>query len=163
MAQSRCKIAYISERAAHLAYTIFATDSKTNERLQKQWTTLKQGHRDGGKPTYSKDIEPGDVGIWASCNKGKEGKCVAELKDLFQEVRCKKNNYSGWLANATQYAERMYAIEDGISNAAKNASDDDVGAEIERELQGLKKPQTELLFSSIKLDTPCRQFCNVCC
>jgi tRNA acetyltransferase TAN1 len=54
--------------------------------VQKQWTTPKQGHRDGGKPAYSRDIEPGDVGIWASCNKGKEGKCVAELKDLFQEV-----------------------------------------------------------------------------
>jgi hypothetical protein len=26
------------------------------------------------------------VGIWATCNKGREAKCVAELKDLFQEV-----------------------------------------------------------------------------
>jgi tRNA acetyltransferase TAN1 len=33
-----------------------------------------------------KDIEAGDVGIWATCNKGREAKCVTELKDLFQEV-----------------------------------------------------------------------------
>ena len=64
------------------------------------------------------------------------------------------------LVNAMQYAERMYVSEKGISDAAKDASDDDVGAEIEKELQGLKKPQAEPLFSSIKLDTPCRQFCT---
>lgn len=59
----------------------------------------------------------------------------------------------------------MYASsENGISSsgAAKDALDDDVGAEIEKELQGLRKPQTEPLFSSIKLDTPCRQSCPIC-
>jgi tRNA acetyltransferase TAN1 len=61
-----------------------------------------------------------------------------------------------------QYAERMYVSEKSISDAAKDASDDDVGAEIEKELQGLKKPQTESLFSSIKLDTPCRQSYHTC-
>ncbi|KAE9994546.1 hypothetical protein EG327_008059 [Venturia inaequalis] len=116
----------------------------SEKKVKKQWTTPKQGHRAGGKPAYSRDIEPGDVGIWASCNKGKEGKCVAELKDLFQE-----------------YADRMYVSENGISDAAKDASEDDVGAEIEKELQGLKKPQTEPLFSSIKLDTPCLAFFKV--
>ncbi|RDI84118.1 hypothetical protein Vi05172_g5957 [Venturia inaequalis] len=116
----------------------------SEKKVKKQWTTPKQGHRAGGKPPYSRDIEPGDVGIWASCNKGKEGKCVAELKDLFQE-----------------YADRMYVSENGISDAAKDASEDDVGAEIEKELQGLKKPQTEPLFSSIKLDTPCLAFFKV--
>lgn len=61
-----------------------------------------------------------------------------------------------------QYAERLYVSENGISDAAKDASDDDVGAEIGKELQALKKPQTESLFSSIKLDTPCRQSYTVC-
>lgn len=61
-----------------------------------------------------------------------------------------------------QYAERMYVSEKGIPDAAKDASEDDVGAEIEKELQGLKKPQAEPLFSSIKLDTPCRQSCSIC-
>lgn len=31
-------------------------------------------------------IEPGDSGIWATCNLGKEGKCVTELRDCFDEV-----------------------------------------------------------------------------
>jgi len=31
-------------------------------------------------------IEPGDQGIWATCVKGKEGKCVEELKILFDDV-----------------------------------------------------------------------------
>ncbi|TID13959.1 hypothetical protein E2P81_ATG07026 [Venturia nashicola] len=118
--------------------TDHVSQSSSEKKVKKQWTTPKQGYKGGGKSAYSRDIEPGDVGIWASCNKGKEGKCVAELKDLFQE-----------------YADRMYVSENGMSDAAKDASEDDVGAEIEKELQGLKKPQTEAPFSSIKLDTPC--------
>jgi len=31
-------------------------------------------------------IQPGDVGIWATCAMKKEGKSVADLRDLFQEV-----------------------------------------------------------------------------
>ena len=31
-------------------------------------------------------IEPGDVGIWATCIKGKEGAATEELKGLFEEV-----------------------------------------------------------------------------
>ena len=28
---------------------------------------------------------PGDSGIFATCNKGREAKCVGELRDLFAE------------------------------------------------------------------------------
>ena len=31
-------------------------------------------------------IRPGDAGIWATCAMKKEGKSVADLRDLFQEV-----------------------------------------------------------------------------
>lgn len=31
-------------------------------------------------------IEPGDMGIWATCVKGKEGAATEELKGLFEEV-----------------------------------------------------------------------------
>lgn len=31
-------------------------------------------------------IQPGDVGIWATCAMKKEAKSVADLRDLFQEV-----------------------------------------------------------------------------
>jgi tRNA acetyltransferase TAN1 len=32
------------------------------------------------------EIQPGDSGIWATCALGKEGKCVGDLKALFEEV-----------------------------------------------------------------------------
>ena len=32
-------------------------------------------------------IEPGDAGIWATCDMHKEGKCTIELNDIFNEVR----------------------------------------------------------------------------
>ena len=35
----------------------------------------------------ARGIQPGDMGIWATCAMKKEGKSVAELKDLFQDVR----------------------------------------------------------------------------
>ena len=41
------------------------------------------GRNSGPKVT----IEPGDAGIWATCDRNKEAKCVGELRDLFQEVR----------------------------------------------------------------------------
>jgi hypothetical protein len=34
----------------------------------------------------SRTIQPGDVGIWATCSMKKEGKSVADLRDIFQEV-----------------------------------------------------------------------------
>lgn len=31
-------------------------------------------------------IQAGDAGIWVTCDKGREGKCIGELKDLFNDV-----------------------------------------------------------------------------
>lgn len=48
----------------------------------KQWRTPKKGH------SYAPaSIESGDVGIWVTCDKNKEGLCTIELRDLFEEVR----------------------------------------------------------------------------
>lgn len=44
-------------------------------------------NKDGKGPDASKAINPGDKGIWATCNKGREKKCMFELLDLFNEVR----------------------------------------------------------------------------
>ena len=32
-------------------------------------------------------IQPGDSGIWVTCDRGKEVKCSYELRDLFRSVR----------------------------------------------------------------------------
>ena len=31
-------------------------------------------------------IEPGDSGIWATCDMHMEGKCISELRDLLSQV-----------------------------------------------------------------------------
>lgn len=48
---------------------------------KRQWQT--PGRR-GAHEGYN--IQPGDAGIWATCEKGKERKCVGQLRDLYQEV-----------------------------------------------------------------------------
>lgn len=50
----------------------------------KQWRVPRKEQRvpQGTAPT----IEPGDAGIWATCDMHKEGKCTAELRDIFSEV-----------------------------------------------------------------------------
>jgi tRNA acetyltransferase TAN1 len=56
---------------------------------KKSWTTPKQHNAESSAahvPSARKQIEPGDAGIWATCSKGREAKCVTELKNLFQEV-----------------------------------------------------------------------------
>lgn len=47
-------------------------------RMERQWSKPHQ------PPTAA--IHTGDVGIFATCDKGREGQCVRELNNLFQEV-----------------------------------------------------------------------------
>ncbi|EON65164.1 hypothetical protein W97_04401 [Coniosporium apollinis CBS 100218] len=105
-------------------------------KARKQWRTPHQ--RDSGTA-----IEPGDAGIWASCNMGREGKCVAELKDCFEE-----------------YARALYGDQEGDSAAEKRegAEVDDIEAEIRREVEDIRKPTTAPLFSNIRLDGDCIMF-----
>jgi hypothetical protein len=82
---------------------------------------------------------PGDSGIFATCNKGREAKCVGELRDLFAE-----------------YASQLY------SDAADNDDDKDndggatsIENDIQAELAGIQKPATAQLFVPVKLDVQC--------
>ncbi|KAF1352048.1 hypothetical protein BDV97DRAFT_311513 [Delphinella strobiligena] len=87
-------------------------------------------------------IQPGDSGIWVTCDKGREGKCTSELRDFFN-----------------QYAEKLYAKE---LEAEKGDADDDdemdLEASIKAEVAGIKKPTQEPLFIPIKLDVQCVLF-----
>lgn len=51
-------------------------------RSQKQWRVPRKVDQYASQ----KVILPGDHGIWATCDKGREGKCTGELRDLFNEV-----------------------------------------------------------------------------
>ena len=107
----------------------------------KPWMVPKKG-----QPGYvAPSIEPGDVGIWATCPMGKEGKCTSELRDLFEE-----------------YATKLYGK---ISNQGANASDSDddeidIENEIKKEVQDLKSSPTkkEALFQPVKTDIQCVLF-----
>ena len=41
---------------------------------------------EAGEEHDRREIHPGDSGIWVTCGLGKEGKCVGDLKALFEEV-----------------------------------------------------------------------------
>ncbi|CAD0085247.1 unnamed protein product [Aureobasidium mustum] len=88
----------------------------------------------GGADKSNKMILPGDQGIWATCDKGREGKCTGELRDLFNELA----------------AEAGAAGSDDEGDGEIN-----IEAEIQQELADIRKPQDKPLFWSIKLDVQC--------
>ncbi|PVH89009.1 hypothetical protein DL98DRAFT_508842 [Cadophora sp. DSE1049] len=85
-------------------------------------------------------IEPGDVGIWATCAKNMEGRATEELKVMFEEC-----------------AERFYGIKPGSGEDAED--EDNIEASIQKELAALDdKSSTTKLFSPVHLDIPCVLF-----
>ncbi|OCK99545.1 uncharacterized protein K441DRAFT_653121 [Cenococcum geophilum 1.58] len=89
----------------------------------------------------TRSIEPGDAGIWATCDMRKEGKCVAELRDTFDE-----------------YARKLYGAshDDAAAEGGEAEQDEpDIEVEIQRELENISKPTMEPLFTHIRLDTDC--------
>lgn len=104
---------------------------------RKQWR-VPRGTQNGGPP-QPRVIAPGDSGIFATCNKGRESKCVGELRDLFSE-----------------YAELLYG-------EGENDEDEDKGAgsienDIQAELAGIQKPPKAQLFVPVKLEVQCGEF-----
>ena len=85
---------------------------------------------------------PGDSGIFATCNKGRESKCVGELRDLFSE-----------------YAEQLYGDGDGDSeDEGDNKGTASIENDIQAELAGIQKPPKGQLFVPVKLDVQCGEF-----
>ncbi|KAH7039061.1 hypothetical protein B0J12DRAFT_246049 [Macrophomina phaseolina] len=110
---------------------------RKRSRGRKQWRTLPAG-KGGG------NIEPGDSGIWATCNMGREAKAVAELKDMFGE-----------------YVEKVYGGASRDEDEGEDTStheDVDVEAEIAKELEDIRKPAKEPPFRHIRVDTDCIMF-----
>ena len=57
-----------------------------------------------------------------------------------------------------QYASKMYGLSRADGAAEDGDSDEDQGdieAEIQREIDGIRKPTSKPLFTSVKLDTQC--------
>ncbi|EME39792.1 hypothetical protein DOTSEDRAFT_47345 [Dothistroma septosporum NZE10] len=112
-------------------------------KTKKEWRVPRKN--DHGAVSV-KAIQPGDTGIWVTCQKNKEAKCVHEMRD--------------WL---TELAERVYpeALESKSSNAMDDdAGEDDVGIEklIAAEVKDIRKPAAAQLFTPIRLDMQCVVF-----
>ncbi|KAF2200943.1 hypothetical protein GQ43DRAFT_432039 [Delitschia confertaspora ATCC 74209] len=105
---------------------------------KKQWSKPRKEVAEAHK------IQPGDVGIWATCARNKEARSVADLRDVFE-----------------QYASNLYGVTGADGAAEGGESDDedpDIEAEIKKELSGISKPSSEPLFTSVKLETACLLF-----
>lgn len=111
----------------------------------------------------SPSINPGDAGIWATCDMHKEGLCTVELKDLFSEVRSftlRSRIPVHYVDTRLQYADLIYGdvvtpIE-AITGTTEEASHD-IEAEINKEVQGMQKStyKQEALFVPVKIDVQC--------
>ncbi|RMX78562.1 hypothetical protein D0869_08993, partial [Hortaea werneckii] len=114
--------------------------SLTYVKTKKQWRVPRKNDRGA---IQAKAIQPGDSGIWATCNKGREGKCVAELRDLF-----------------TEYAEEMYGtVVAGTPDDHDDADEPaDIESEIQAEVAGIRKPTTAQLFTPVRVDVQCVVF-----
>ncbi|KAF2743655.1 hypothetical protein M011DRAFT_374867, partial [Sporormia fimetaria CBS 119925] len=103
---------------------------------KKQWSVSRKN------ASEARAIQPGDVGIWATCAMKKEGKSVGELRDLFQE-----------------YASELYGKDLPASdNGESDAEEGDIEGDIQKEIDGIKRPAADPLFESVKLDTQCLLF-----
>ncbi|KAE8353570.1 hypothetical protein BDV28DRAFT_132857 [Aspergillus coremiiformis] len=84
-------------------------------------------------------IESGDWGVFVTCDMGKEGKCISEALDLF--------------------SQSIEASEVGDQGGESSSDEDDIEAQIRKEVEGLKpgsaKPRQ---FQAIRLDIPCVSF-----
>ncbi|KAL9047368.1 MAG: hypothetical protein Q9214_000035 [Letrouitia sp. 1 TL-2023] len=110
-------------------------ESREVKKVKRKWQVPRQKHPE------AITIEPGDAGIWATCDMKKEGKCTVELRDLFNE-----------------YAIEIYGhsvIGNDLSHSDEEDAEADLEAEIQREVQEIKATKAKPLFQPIKIDIQC--------
>ncbi|KAI9894278.1 MAG: hypothetical protein M1814_004132 [Vezdaea aestivalis] len=109
----------------------------------KKWQTPKKSQTDSTDSGTSKyQIEEGDAGIWATCERGREAKCVGELRDLLEQY-------------ATSPEED--AADERTVEKVVIAPAEDIEAELKQEVSALKtRRQTQ--FRNIKIDIQCLLF-----
>ncbi|MCJ1414543.1 hypothetical protein MMC32_000870 [Xylographa parallela] len=129
------------KRKAETGADIAAKTRNKKSKGTKAWQVAKRGQKpaSGSGPS----IEAGDAGIWATCDKNTEGKCTAELQDLFNE-----------------YAERIYGnsgVEDTPAPDGDEA-EEDIEADIKHEIEGFRVPRRTPLFQPVRLEVQCVLF-----
>lgn len=141
---------------------------------KKQWRTPRKNQPVSQAPT----INPGDAGIWATCDMHKEGKATAELRDLFEDYAVKMFGEDclrvqpddGVHADATFDAvddrkDDIREENDGSLQGAEQALDFDIETDIANELRDMKKTRTanggskhQPLFQAVRIDVQCVLF-----
>ena len=114
---------------------IEAGTNESTPKKSKQWRVPKKGNHNAFAT-----FEPGDSGIWASCQMHKEGACTAELKDLFGD-----------------YATKIYGDTEEIADGRAASVEDDIEAEIQKEVKSMKSIKKNL-FQPVKIDIQCVLF-----
>ncbi|TVY26440.1 tRNA acetyltransferase [Lachnellula hyalina] len=91
-------------------------------------------------------IEPGDVGIWATCARGQEGKATVELRSLLHK-----------------FAEKFYGIVGEAEEDDEEDEDDlDIEAAIQKEAAAIENQKGKpKLFTTARLDIECVLFVKV--
>lgn len=138
------------------------------EQTKKQWRAPKSS-RDGGPPHQPKVIQPGDSGIWVTCNKGKEGKCIGEMRDLFNEYA--ETLYAEALRAPTEGNDAAAEDDDGMSgpclchrstaNVRLSSGADDIEKEIAAEVSDIRRPAGTRLFNPLRTDVQCGELARL--
>jgi tRNA acetyltransferase TAN1 len=114
--------------------------------------------------TVNKRIEPGWQGIFATCDKGRESRCVAELYQLFDTVSLLDMRYFVSFGHGTrqthipQYADKLYGpVEAGQRPEDLDEEDEDIETVLAAEVKDINSSESKQAkrFTSIKVDTPC--------
>ncbi|KAG0190683.1 hypothetical protein DFQ28_001711 [Apophysomyces sp. BC1034] len=84
-------------------------------------------------------VQPGMAGIMVTCARGREGKSVKEIMDVFNE-----------------YADELYPA--AVKSDDEEGSIDDLETSIAKEVEALKGPKTKKRFANIPTSTDCVLF-----
>lgn len=96
----------------------------------------------------------GDAGIWITCPKGKERKCIGEMMDVFDEVQCILSRLAAQRL-IEQYVTKLH----GDANSNDPATAMDIEQDITTEIEGIRRPQKPSLIEAKWTDIPCRKLC----
>ncbi|KAI9654712.1 MAG: Histone chaperone asf1 [Alyxoria varia] len=122
--------------------------------VMKQWQfphKKQQNKSQKYAAQISTTIEPGDVGIFVTCNRNMEAKCVREIRNLFDEY------YEKLYGTENQTTASPAKVNDAIKPEESTTNDNanDIEAEIAAEVSEMRKPNKDRPFENVRLSTAC--------
>ena len=154
----------------------------TQPRRKKQWRTPKKNQ----PANMAHTINPGDAGIWATCNMHKEAKATTELRDLFEDYAVKMFGEDCLVHSSPldgNVHDRNAEVDTGNVDATHDDDEEsgnppvakiskdvetDIEAEIASEIRGIKGSRSsqsgeqhqkqQPLFQAVRIDVQCVLF-----